>query len=74
VRLLFGLIFMVLGIVGNTRETVNFPKHTVPFIALAAAFAFVSGLMIVVKKDAFSSERERLQDSLPENSGQMKDG
>ena len=73
-RLVFGLIFMVLGIVGITREAVNFPKHTVPLTALAAAFAFVSGLMIVVKKDAFSRERAGLQDALPENSDQTKDG
>ena len=75
-KLLFGFIFMLLGIVGVTREAADFTKHRLPIVALAAAFCFVSGLMIVVKKDTFSDEGSGSvpQDPLPEQSDTMKDG
>ena len=65
---------MVLGIIGVAREAIEFSKHTVPVTALLAAFSFVSGLMLAVKKNAFTDESPGLQESLPEVSDRVKDG
>lgn len=67
---------MLLGIFGVTREAADFSKHRLPLAALAGAFCFVSGLMIVVRKGTFGDEGPgpAPQDSFPRESDRGQDG